>query len=116
LGINPAASYEDEGITLEPGDLLVIYTDGISEAMRPGIDGLELFGTEGLDRVLSECGSDRTSDCAERVTKAIAAFSNGAAPTDDQPMLILRARSRIPESQNGAHYRRNETPRRDPEG
>ena len=63
--------------------------------MRPGIDGLELFGTERLDQVLSECGSDRTSDCAERVTKAIAAFTNDAAPTDDQTMLILRARSRL---------------------
>jgi phosphoserine phosphatase RsbU/P len=101
LGIDPAATYEDEGITLEPGDLLMIYTDGITEAMRPGIDGLELFGTEGLDRVLCESGSDRTSDCADRVTKAIAAFTNGAAPADDQTMLILRARSRIPRSQNG---------------
>ena len=95
LGIHTAATYEDVGITLEPEDLLVIYTDGITEAMRPGIDGLELFGTERLDRVLSECGSDRTSDCSERVMKAIAAFTNGAAPTDDQTMLILRARSRI---------------------
>jgi phosphoserine phosphatase RsbU/P len=100
LGIDPAATYEDVGITLEPEDLLVIYTDGITEAMRPGIDGLELFGTEGLDRVLSECGSARTRDCAERVTKAIAAFTNDAPPTDDQTMLILRARSRIPGSLN----------------
>jgi sigma-B regulation protein RsbU (phosphoserine phosphatase) len=90
LGIKPAATYEDVGITLEPEDLLVIYTDGITEAMRPGIDGLELFGTERLDRVLSECGSCRACDCADRVTKAIAAFTNGAAPTDDQTMLILR--------------------------
>jgi sigma-B regulation protein RsbU (phosphoserine phosphatase) len=115
LGINPAATYEDEGITLEPEDLLVIYTDGITEAMRPGIDGLELFGTEGLDQVFSECGSDRPSDCAERVTKAIAAFTNGAAPTDDQTMLILRARSGIPGSENVTHYRRDETPRHAPE-
>lgn len=91
LGINPAATYEDEGITLEPDDLLIIYTDGITEAMRPGLDGLELFGTDGLDQVLSDCCSDRACDCAARVTKAIAAFTNGAAPADDQTMLILRA-------------------------
>lgn len=99
LGIDAAATYEDEGITLEPEDLLVIYTDGITEARRPGIDGLELFGTERLDRVLRESGSDRTCDCTERVRKAIAEFTNDAAPTDDQTMLILRARSRIPRSQ-----------------
>lgn len=62
LGIDPAATYEDVGITLEPDDLLVMYTDGITEAMRRGIDGLELFGTKRLDRVLCECGSDRASD------------------------------------------------------
>ena len=95
LGIDPAATYEDEGITLEPEDLLVIYTDGITEAMRPGIECLELFGTERLDRVLCECCSDRTGDYTERVRKAIAMFTNDASPTDDQTMLILRASSRI---------------------
>jgi membrane fusion protein, multidrug efflux system len=42
-----------------------------------------LFGTERIDKVLTEWGSDRTIDCTERVTKAIAAFTNDAAPTDD---------------------------------
>jgi phosphoserine phosphatase RsbU/P len=96
LGIDPAATYEDEAITLEPEDLLVIYTDGITEAMRPGIDGPELFGTERLDRVLSESGSDRTTDCAERVTNAIAAFTNDAAPADDRTMLIVRSKIPVP--------------------
>jgi len=98
LGIDPMATYKDESITLEPEDLLVIYTDGITEAMRPGIDDLELFGTEGLDRVLIEWGSDRTTDCTECVTNAIAAFTNNTRPTDDQTMLILRTRSRIVQS------------------
>jgi sigma-B regulation protein RsbU (phosphoserine phosphatase) len=96
LGFDPAATYEDASITLEPEDLLVIYTDGITEAMREGIDGLELFGTEGLDRVLSEYSSDRTCDCAELVRNAIAAFTSDAAPTDDRTMLILRVRPTAP--------------------
>ncbi|MGH9742283.1 MAG: PP2C family protein-serine/threonine phosphatase [Candidatus Acidiferrum sp.] len=96
LGFDPTATYEDAGITLEPEDLLMVYTDGITEAMREGIDGLELFGTEGLDHVLSEFRSDRACDFAERVSKAIAAFTNDAAPTDDRTMLILRAISRSP--------------------
>jgi len=94
LGFDPGASYEDASITLEPEDLVVIYTDGITEAMREGIDGLELFGTEGLDRVLSEYSSDRACDCTELVRKAIAAFTNDATPTDDRTMLILRAISK----------------------
>lgn len=93
LGIDPAATYEDIGVTLEPEDLLVIYTDGITEAMRPDIDSLELFGTERLDQVLCESGLDPACHCTERVKKAIAAFTNDAAPTDDRTMLILRVGS-----------------------
>lgn len=100
LGIEPAATYEDEGITLEPDDLLVIYTDGITEAMRPGYGGVELFGTERLDQLLSECGSVRPCDCAECVTRSIAAFTGNSAPTDDQTMLILRASSRAAPGSN----------------
>jgi sigma-B regulation protein RsbU (phosphoserine phosphatase) len=91
LGIDPTATYDEGSVTLQPEDLLVIYTDGITETMRSGIGGLELFGTKRLDRVLSECGSDQTSVYTERVTKALTAFTRGAAPTDDQTMLILRA-------------------------
>jgi serine phosphatase RsbU (regulator of sigma subunit) len=107
LGIDPGVTYENVCITLEPEDLLVIYTDGITEAMRPGIDGRELFGTARLDRVLSECGSDRTSDCTERVTKAIAAFTDDRAPTDDRTMLIVRAGAlapRISRNHNGTPH------------
>jgi len=96
LGFDPAETYEDAGVTLEPEDLLVIYTDGITEAMRESIDGLELFGTERLDRVLSEYSSEGACDCTELVRKAVAAFTNDATPTDDRTMLILRASSRVP--------------------
>ena len=47
----------------------MIYTDGITEAMRRGTHGLELFGTEGLDQLLSEYGSGRPSDCAAACEK-----------------------------------------------
>lgn len=101
LGIDPAATYDDVGITLEPEDLLVVYTDGITEAMRESLGGLELFGVERLDPVLRECGSVRACDCTERVRRAIARFTNDATPTDDQTMLILRAKSLW--QQNGSH-------------
>jgi phosphoserine phosphatase RsbU/P len=90
LGFDPKQTYEDAGITLEPGDLLVIYTDGITEAMREGNDGLELFGPEGLDQVLGESKSHRACDCADLVKEAVEEFTNGGAPTDDRTMLIVR--------------------------
>lgn len=92
LGLTPSSTYEDADITLEAGDLLVVYTDGITEARRPGVDGRELFGTERFDRVLSECESEGASGCASRVTRALAAFTQGTPPTDDQAMLVVRAK------------------------
>lgn len=92
LGIEVDTTYEVETIALQPDDLLVIYTDGITEAMRPGLGDRELFGTERLDRALAQRGpADRADDCAERVTRALAAFTGGTPPTDDQTLLVLRA-------------------------
>jgi phosphoserine phosphatase RsbU/P len=92
LGIDPAATYQENGVTLQSDDLVVIYTDGITEAMHSSIESRELFGTKRLDRVLSECrNSDPPMDCMDRVMQAIAAFTNDAPPTDDRTMLILRA-------------------------
>ena len=45
LGIEGSQAYEDERVTLEPGDAVVLYTDGLLEARREG----ELYGEERLD-------------------------------------------------------------------
>lgn len=93
LGIDSDASYEEVTIPLEPDDMLLIYTDGITEAMRKNNDRRELFGTDRLDQVLMECGTSQSLDCTKRVVQALADFSEGAAPPDDQTMLIFRALS-----------------------
>lgn len=92
LGIDPEMTYEEVTITLEPDDLLVVYTDGITEAMRQGHDGRSMFGTERLDRVLIESGPIQTDECTNRVIRALEEFTEGEAPTDDQTMLIVRVR------------------------
>lgn len=90
LGIDPAMTYEEVTITLEPDDLLVVYTDGITEAMRQGLDGRSMFGTERLDQILIEGGLVRAHECTNRVIRALEEFTEGEAPTDDQTMLIMR--------------------------
>src|SRR5206468_12758886 len=50
LGIEPAQHYEEVRATLDVGDAVVLYTDGVIEARCAG----ELYGLERLDRVLSE--------------------------------------------------------------
>src|SRR5207237_460895 len=49
LGVMPEYEYESVTLTLAPGDIVSIFTDGITDAMSP--NG-ELFGAEGVDRYL----------------------------------------------------------------
>jgi len=54
LGILDGEAYEQASIVLETGDLLLLYTDGITEAMAPVKidDDVQLFGIDRLDRLL----------------------------------------------------------------
>jgi sigma-B regulation protein RsbU (phosphoserine phosphatase) len=90
LGIEESATYEEVTIGLESGDLLVIYTDGITEAMREGGRHWEYFATGRLDQVLLKSGRDSALDCVRRVTRAVNAFTQTNVPTDDQTMLVVR--------------------------
>jgi sigma-B regulation protein RsbU (phosphoserine phosphatase) len=92
LGIMADQSYGPSTVTLEPGDLLLLYTDGITEtfAAPRGTDERELFGIERLDRLLRDCGKCDAGECIERVRSAVAAFSENAPPTDDQTLIAIR--------------------------
>ncbi len=51
LGVDAAATYSDETEKIEEGDLIILYTDGVSEAENPRG---ESFGEEGLKSVISK--------------------------------------------------------------
>lgn len=90
LGIMQDGAFPEAEITLRRGDLLLMYTDGITEAMNPQGD---LFGVERLDQVLSEseCGMSAASAMKE-VETAVAQFAAGHPQQDDQTMLALRVK------------------------
>lgn len=90
IGIEPDSLYESHTITLEPEDLLVIYTDGITEASRAVPDGRDWFGTRRLDRLLARCNAADASDCRDQIMSGIETFTGGGSPADDQTMLIMR--------------------------
>jgi sigma-B regulation protein RsbU (phosphoserine phosphatase) len=93
LGIDPDEAYRDVTETLEPGDALVLYTDGITEARAAGrstpSDELNLFGTDRLDDVLNGCSCDAGS-LIESTLEAVESFTGGAAPTDDRTLLVAK--------------------------
>ncbi|MGF1633494.1 MAG: PP2C family protein-serine/threonine phosphatase [Phycisphaerae bacterium] len=87
LGIDPFEAYTDHHRTLEAGDILVIYTDGITEARVPGTS--DMFGPDRLDDVLANC--PHSAQCViDATVRAIDAFTDGVAPTDDRTMIVAK--------------------------
>jgi sigma-B regulation protein RsbU (phosphoserine phosphatase) len=88
LGILKVASYEDRRVTLEDGDMLVLYSDGITEATREGQD--EEFGENRLCRVLSANAHLPASQLVDVVLRARNYFTDGAPNFDDATLVIVR--------------------------
>ncbi|HEX5633227.1 MAG TPA: PP2C family protein-serine/threonine phosphatase, partial [Gemmatimonadales bacterium] len=90
LGVQEGARYPLGSTELEPGDVLVVYTDGLSEAARAG----EPFGDEQLWQVLDRHAHRRAADLLEELMTAVRAWADG--PMDDLTIVVLKqlARSR----------------------
>jgi PAS domain S-box-containing protein len=74
----------DETVQLTPGDSLVFYTDGVTEAAR----GQEQFGDRRLDEVLRGCAGLTAAEVAENLEAAVIDFG-GPRPRDDLAVLVL---------------------------
>ncbi len=86
LGVMPEETYEDASVVLEPGQTLVLYTDGIPETRSP--DGA-FFGTEGIVRALCDCSGE--ADCAvDTVMQHVRKHEAGERPQDDQTLVVMR--------------------------
>lgn len=89
LGLFPNAQYDELTIQAKPGDVLVLFSDGIADAENA--DG-EMFGTERLTDVLREhpsaCNSAQAT--VDAILAAVAAFQAGTAHFDDETLVVLR--------------------------
>jgi len=86
LGVDPQAEFPVEQGTLGGGDALVLYSDGISDA-RDG--GGEPLGWERLLELLT-VRHERASALLGGVLEGVRAYAAGAAPLDDQTLLVAR--------------------------
>jgi sigma-B regulation protein RsbU (phosphoserine phosphatase) len=89
LGLLPEAEYEDQTLTLIPGDVVVFASDGIHESMNPD---QEEFGIDRLKLLLSTVApADPGYTVAQRIVKATDEHAGpGRPPHDDRTLLILR--------------------------
>lgn len=85
LGVLDGAEVGERTVALDPGDALVLYTDGVIEARRDGV----MFGTEGVRRALSAAPTGATA-MAQALEQAVLAHTGGVV-SDDVAILIVRA-------------------------
>jgi len=90
VGLVPEAQYTAACLKLEPGDTLVLYSDGVTEAMDPQE---QMFGMGRLKEVLrgqAELGLD---ELQKRVLESVENFTRGARQADDLTLLLVRYRA-----------------------
>ena len=101
VGVLPTAPYEEGRTQLAPGDYLVLYTDGITEASNRQD---EMFGEERFERLLVEHRHFSAREIEERVYGSIKEFADGASQSDDLTMVIVKRTA------NGSEGERARTP------
>jgi sigma-B regulation protein RsbU (phosphoserine phosphatase) len=83
---------EEETVPLSPGDVIVLYTDGISEAMNQDND---LFGEPRLSRIVEEHGHMESGELRERILREIEAFVGSADQHDDMTMILMKVEGAV---------------------
>jgi sigma-B regulation protein RsbU (phosphoserine phosphatase) len=87
LGYLPAFRYVEESVTLGPGDLLFLYTDGISEATNSSD---ELFNVSRLTEALESSSTGSAAKIAGATLAAVERFVGDAPQSDDLTLLCFR--------------------------
>jgi sigma-B regulation protein RsbU (phosphoserine phosphatase) len=86
IGIMPSLEMRTARLTLHPGDTIVLYTDGVSEARHDN----ELFGDTAICALLGGAGPEVDADGLARLIEDAALQFCGGTPTDDIAVLVLR--------------------------
>lgn len=86
LGLFPDASLRDRRVTLHPGDVLLLYTDGLTEARR----GSEEFGMERVAQIMADTDPTSAEGLVARLHNEVTAFAEGGR--DDTALVAMVAR------------------------
>jgi sigma-B regulation protein RsbU (phosphoserine phosphatase) len=87
LGVDASANYKDETEKIDDDDLIILYTDGVSEAENPlG----EPFGVEGLKSVISKHREKTPHDLCKLVIQAVKDFTGTSELSDDITLVIVK--------------------------
>jgi sigma-B regulation protein RsbU (phosphoserine phosphatase) len=89
LGLLPDTTFEQGEVSLEPGDVLAIYSDGVSEAQSNCDDE---FGPEGVVACVRALRAESATEILRCLDQSLSEFAKGRPFTDDRTAVILKAR------------------------
>jgi phosphoserine phosphatase RsbU/P len=92
IGLLEHATFGDEEIRLDPGDSLVMFTDGVVEA---GVQKGEMFGDDRMQRYLERSHEESANVLLRGLLQEVHAFTRNAPPTDDTTIMVVKRKSSI---------------------
>jgi serine phosphatase RsbU (regulator of sigma subunit) len=87
VGLLEFAPYDQETVRLEPGDTIIIFSDGVSEALNSNGDE---FGDDRLQAVVEPARKLPASEIVDRLVAAVREFTRGAPQSDDITAMAVR--------------------------
>ena len=87
LGVMPGLTYNQQTVTLEPGDTVILYTDGVTEAMNAAG---EQYGLDDLRDMFADAPPGSSEDANKAVFDAVHQFAQDTPQSDDITCLVMR--------------------------
>jgi sigma-B regulation protein RsbU (phosphoserine phosphatase) len=88
IGMFPQANYEEATVNLRAGDVLVVFTDGVTEALNPRE---EEFGEERLQELLRRVAHLPVDEMSSRISQELRDWIDDAAQYDDLTFIVMKA-------------------------
>jgi phosphoserine phosphatase RsbU/P len=89
LGIFEETSYDEWGVTLDPGDIVIFHSDGIAETMNS--EG-QFFGTERLRKLVETHHESTATEISDLILREVDWFAQSAPLSDDRTLVVLKVR------------------------
>ena len=90
IGLASMANYTDIGLTLQPGEMLVLMSDGLVEAMN---DQDEILGFDHVAEIVQAGPLGKSQLMLDHIHQAVARFVGNTEPHDDLTVVVITART-----------------------
>ena len=100
VGVVDHYNYEEQQVTFAPGTALLLYTDGLTEAVN---SHRKLFGEERLLACMETCREQQAPDIVAYLQQQVKLFADGKEQSDDLTMLYLRHNERAQDVETERH-------------